>query len=80
MIILFCGLKHAPPKYNNAFTWSGPRGVVGRAGQAPYEQTGPLCAIEPVESSDGKKTSAEEKDYDSGFGRGTICRTRTRCA
>jgi hypothetical protein len=27
------------------------------------------CAIEPAEMSDGKKTSAEEKDYDPGFGR-----------
>jgi hypothetical protein len=68
------------------FPWYGPRGVVGctgqarvaRLGQAPFEPTGPLCAIEPAELPDGKKTSAEEKDYDSGFGRTTICRTRTR--
>jgi hypothetical protein len=26
------------------------------------------CAIEPAESPDGKKASAEAKDYDSGFG------------
>jgi hypothetical protein len=44
---------------NNTFTWSGPRGLVGctgqarvaRLGQAPFEPTGPLCAIEPADES-----------------------------
>jgi hypothetical protein len=51
----------------NTFAWSGPSGVLGCTGQrrvAPGP-TRPLCAIEPIESPDSKKTSAEEKDYDS---------------
>jgi hypothetical protein len=35
----------------------------------PFEPTDPLCAIERAETPDGRKTSAEEKDYDSGLGR-----------
>jgi hypothetical protein len=62
---------------NNTLIWSGPRGVVGCTGQArvarlwqaPHGPTGPLCAIEPAESLDSKKTSSEEKDNESGFGR-----------
>jgi hypothetical protein len=34
-----------------------------------FEAKSLVSAIEPAESSDGKKTSAEEKDYDSGLGR-----------
>jgi hypothetical protein len=61
----------------NTVTWSGPRWVVVGTGQAPCEPAGPLCAIEPAESPDGKKTSAEEKDYDPGLGRVASCHTST---
>jgi hypothetical protein len=46
-------------------------------GNAHFRPTRPLCAIEPAELPDAKKTSAEEKDYDSGFGRVTFSHTRT---
>jgi hypothetical protein len=34
--------------------------------------------LNSAESPDDKKTSAEEKDYDLGFGRVAICNTRIR--
>jgi hypothetical protein len=46
-------------------------------GWVPFGPPRPLCAIEPAEWPDDRKTYAEEKDYDAGFGRATFCRTHT---
>jgi hypothetical protein len=76
---------------NTTFTWSGPSGVFGFIGLRPV---GPLVALGPAKypypgdgclavplnllNCQGEKTSAEEKDYDSGFGRVSTCNTRIR--
>jgi hypothetical protein len=72
---------------NDTFTWSGPNGVFGFTGQrrvAPavgglhyVKSNNSRCAIEPADSSDGRKSSAEEKDYDPGLERMALCHRRT---
>jgi hypothetical protein len=74
---------------NNTFTWSGPSGVLGCTGQRPVAPAAGWCM--PSTQCDGchavplnllnrqgVKTSAEEKDYDSGFERVAFCNTRIR--
>jgi hypothetical protein len=72
---------------NDKFIWSGPNGVFGFTEQprvAPavgglhvVKSNSSHCVIELSESSDGRKTSAEEKGYDPGLERVASCHTRT---
>jgi hypothetical protein len=74
----------AEPNNNNTFTWSGPNGLSGFTGQRRVaaavgglhvvKSNSSRCAIEPAESPDDNKPSAEEKDHDSGLGRHTRIR------
>jgi hypothetical protein len=75
---------------NNTFTWSGPSGVLGCTGQRPEGRLrggafqvsirSDGCHAVPLNllNLQGEKTSAEGKDYDSGFGRVATCNTRIR--
>jgi hypothetical protein len=70
---------------NNTFTWSGPSGVLDCTGQRRVAPAAAWCmssthSLETVVSLNrqGEKTSAEEKDYDLGFGRDALCITRIR--
>jgi hypothetical protein len=71
------------------FTWPGPSWVLGCTGQRPggpgtlgsaAKTQGHGCHAVPLNSAESPavRTSAEDKDYDSGFGRLALCHTRIR--
>jgi hypothetical protein len=61
----------------NTFAWSGPRGVVGCTGQAPFGSPVPCVPLNPLIRWTARKPR-REKDYALGLVRVTNCHTRTR--
>jgi hypothetical protein len=76
IIIHFLGLARAG--YLAAPDNGAERRYTGECSQVP--KTGNGCLAVPLNALNRRweKNSAEEKDYDSGFGRVATCNTRTR--
>jgi hypothetical protein len=77
MIIIHL-LSLAPARYLAAPDNGAERRYTGWWSQVPI--TGDSCLAVPLNAAESPvgETSAEEKDYDSGFGRVAICHTRIR--
>jgi hypothetical protein len=80
MIIIIVQLLGLAPAGSQAAPDNGPEGRYTGGGAAWCPKTGDGCLAVPLNllNRQGEKTSAEEKDYDSSFGRVATCNTRIR--